>query len=549
VKAKKSFWKMGYIAAVSLVWLIIRTGGKPSRITYPCQKAAVANVNIFLLALFAPVLAFGKFKTTLPRLDNRVIITALLGGSLLLAFGSVASTFYSPLQSISVPISIDLPTRSAVSPVGSSDLFFVENAYDSQGSLDGAVSTLVQLMATYGLSFFKSASQPSGLIGSNDVVILKVNSEWNQRGQTNNDLVKSIIKKILSHPDGFTGEVVVADNGQWTERTNQSQWYTPSNAYDQSESMYTMITNSFSSGKVSTWLWDIIRHTQVNEYSQGDYRDGYAVSITDPHTGIQVSYPKFKTKYGTYISLMNGVWSGSAYDSSRLKLINIPVLKSHSTYGVSGCIKHYMGVLSNSAGFSDGHSLIGAGAMASIMADVRFPTLNILDCVYVNANPRESGSASVGPATSYVDASYTNKIGASLDPVALDYYASKYILMPAAKAKGYTSYTSMDPDYVSTSWDSFYNYLLNSMKELKNHGFQATMTESQMNVCARARASYGDVQPPWGMIDMKDISYVARRFYCVPGDPLWDPNADFNGDGRINMRDVALPAKNFLVSY
>jgi len=55
----------------------------------------------------------------------------------------------------------------------------------------------------------------------------------------------------------------------------------------------------------------------------------------------------------------------------------------------------------------------------------------------------------------------------------------------------------------------------------------------------------GDVQTPYGKIDMKDIAYVARRFLLPPSDPLWEPNADINNDGRVDMKDVAVPAKNF----
>jgi hypothetical protein len=44
---------------------------------------------------------------------------------------------------------------------------------------------------------------------------------------------------------------------------------------------------------------------------------------------------------------------------------------------------------------------------------------------------------------------------------------------------------------------------------------------------------------------MKDIGYIARRFGCKPGDNLWDPNADINSDGKIDMKDLAIAARNF----
>jgi parallel beta-helix repeat protein len=54
----------------------------------------------------------------------------------------------------------------------------------------------------------------------------------------------------------------------------------------------------------------------------------------------------------------------------------------------------------------------------------------------------------------------------------------------------------------------------------------------------------GDVNGD-GRVDMKDVGYVARRFMCVPGDPLWDSNADFNSDEKINMVDIGTVARHF----
>jgi nitroreductase len=54
---------------------------------------------------------------------------------------------------------------------------------------------------------------------------------------------------------------------------------------------------------------------------------------------------------------------------------------------------------------------------------------------------------------------------------------------------------------------------------------------------------------PDGKVDMRDISYVARRFMCKPGDSLWDSKADLNGDSKIDMRDIAIGAKYFGEHY
>ena len=55
----------------------------------------------------------------------------------------------------------------------------------------------------------------------------------------------------------------------------------------------------------------------------------------------------------------------------------------------------------------------------------------------------------------------------------------------------------------------------------------------------------GDLMLPFGVVDMKDIAYVAKHFSTDPSNPSWDPNADINGDGRVDMKDIAVVAKNF----
>jgi hypothetical protein len=59
----------------------------------------------------------------------------------------------------------------------------------------------------------------------------------------------------------------------------------------------------------------------------------------------------------------------------------------------------------------------------------------------------------------------------------------------------------------------------------------------------------GDIQLPYRKINMLDIAYIAKRFSLLPSDPLWDPNADINNDGKVDMKDVALVAKYFALTY
>ncbi|MFX1467950.1 MAG: DUF362 domain-containing protein [Promethearchaeota archaeon] len=378
-----------------------------------------------------------------------------------------------------------------------SNLFFVQNASGKKGNMDRAVSALIELMGTQDLYFYKNASLSSGLIGSNDVVILKVNGQWPYNGGTNTDLVKSIINEIVDHPDGFTGEIIIADNGQGRGSMDRAQ--TNSYYHDQS---FLDVAEMFDAYHVSTFLWDALRSNTVDDYDDGDFSNGYVRNSTwNSDTEIYVSYPKFMTKYGTYISFKKGVWDNTTgFDSDRLKVINMPVLKSHFRYGVTGCIKHYMGV---PQGFRapmihptipHEHFSIAQGGMATLMIETRAPILNILDMIWINANPLES-SIMRGPYGNYEYTSFTDIIGASQDPVALDYWVSKNILIPTAMLD-YDSYSSLDPDYEplsppyvvgSESMDeSFHNYLRRTKDVLLDAGLQVTMNQTEMNVFVTA---------------------------------------------------------------
>lgn len=54
----------------------------------------------------------------------------------------------------------------------------------------------------------------------------------------------------------------------------------------------------------------------------------------------------------------------------------------------------------------------------------------------------------------------------------------------------------------------------------------------------------GDVN--WnGKIDMEDINRIAAAYGSRPGSSKWDPECDLNGDGIIDIFDVATAARHF----
>ena len=488
-KIRKNLLKLALIAFVSAFWLFIRTVRKPSRIYYPCQQAAIINIQTFRLTLLTAI-STNERLGMLRKFAQPALVGIVLTSSLFIAMEPSMFLVDSLLLPVDEPLRIPLTLVpvEATNSESASDIFLVQNASGLEGNTNLAMTTLIQLMADQGIDFYQSDDNLDGLIGNDDVVLLKVNGQWGSRGGTNTDLVKSVIEAIVNHPEGFTGEIVMADNGQSLGNMNWSY----ANSYHRNQS-YTDLVAFFPSHKISTKLWDDLRPFTVSDYDEDDLRQGYVRStIWNSDTEIFVSYPKWQTPYGTYISFRRGIWDNeTGFNSDRLKVINMPVMKSHFRYGVTGCIKHYMGlpqghVLTSVDPYTPHeHFSIALGGMGTLMAETRFPILNILDTIWINANPAEGGYM-CGPSTSYRAASFTDIISASQDPIALDYYASKNILVPTAEYENHTEYDSLDPDYEPRAThqmdESFHYYLLRSMNVLDEAGFQVTMNLEEMNV-------------------------------------------------------------------
>jgi DMSO/TMAO reductase YedYZ molybdopterin-dependent catalytic subunit len=465
----------------NFLWLLFRTGTKPSRIMYPCQRTAMANVSV-LFSISIPLAVTTALSRTQKNFAKKAKVLALL---LILGVTVVNITQFWANSGPAATVNPNQEIRLTLEPMNAT-AYPASNIYAVNGHTSNPVTKLISLMGQHGLHFYKSNTSdenkgPDGLIAHDDVVLVKINGQWDQRGGTNTDILKQLTQAIISHPDGFTGEIVVADNGQG----GGSMDWTENNADNTSQSTQDVVDTYSLSHNVSTYEWQTIRGVRVNEYSQGDNNSGYVLNDTaNAETGIYVSYPKFETKYGTHISFKNGVWNGTIYEN-RLKIINLPVLKSHWTYGVTACVKHYMGVQSEgtsmSGGLANGHNSVGTGGMGTLMTETRMPTLNILDATYVNANPHPSTME--GPPTPYTSATRTNVLMASTDPVALDYWAAKHVLEQTAHAIGYTDTHTLDPDNTEPSGlQQAFGIWLNLTKNIiTQKGYNSTTDENHMN--------------------------------------------------------------------
>ena len=179
------------------------------------------------------------------------------------------------------------PVKLSLEPMtASAEDASVIYAVTGTNGADNGVDRLIDLMADNGQPFYRSnkemiAQGSEGFIGTNDVVLIKVNSQWGERGGTNTDLVSSIIRVILDHPDGWKGEIIVADNGQaqygGAGRGGSLDW-PMNNALQKEQSVQDVVDRYATNFKVSTCLWDKFTSNVVQEFAEGDSEDGYVVN-------------------------------------------------------------------------------------------------------------------------------------------------------------------------------------------------------------------------------------------------------------------------------
>jgi uncharacterized protein (DUF362 family) len=392
-------------------------------------------------------------------------------------------------------------------------------------------------MGREGLKFYQSsteslASGPTGIIATDDVVVIKINYQWDERGGTNVDVLRGLIRRVVDHPDSFAGEVVVCENAQFNSVENFDR--PENNAQDHGLSPHDVVVAFQLAGyNVSHYDWTSVRYTSVSEYADGNMTDGYVVYPYDSQLHGRVSYPKFQTDAGTYISLKYGIWDpgSSTYDREHLKFINVPVLKSHSaSYGATVSVKHYMGVVTRELS-TNSHSAIHYGILGALLGEIQPADLNIVDCIWINANPHD------GPWTSYSGATRRDELVASVDPVAADIWTVKNILIPAFLANGYSPpwpEPSADPDDPGSD---FRQYLDNSMYQILSAGYTVTNDLEQIDMVSGSGGA-GDFDDD-GDVDFADSVEFAACFTGPGGGPA-EPgcsSGDFDGDLDVDCDD------------
>ena len=370
----------------------------------------------------------------------------------------------------------DQADRSTVFMVGG----IPENPYLQGGNYHAGVETLLRVFSACERKFYRSdatsdiLSGPGGIIGPDDVVLLKVNAQWCYRGATNTDLLRGLIQRIIDHPDGFTGEIVLLENTQGEggfdcdRYSDHRDFGTRANALDPSQSFNAVVSLFSSKTRISAYLLDGIRTISVGE--DDHETDGYVSA------GF-VTYPKFTTVFGTRIDLKNGIWNGSSYED-RLRLINVPVLKDHGGAKVTSSLKHSYGLLSMRLmpqGADPLYHYSDLGTAAATMWSAVCPAdMHLVDALYSvirNGPGYDSYDEAVAPRTA--------ALLASTDPVAVDYIAGKYVLFPASDRLCH------HPDYPGI----FRNYLIQAETKMRAEGCVSNASEGNIDVARGIRGA------------------------------------------------------------
>jgi uncharacterized protein (DUF362 family) len=460
------FWVAGLAA---FLWFVLRTGTQPRRLTYPCQRAAFPLASAWVVAVLT-LLGGGALLRRTVRLTGSVFV----GLAVLWLLFSVASDPSARTRDATSP-----PVWEVDNPV--STLFMLDSLPPTAGSLaagdstvpdahlpDPAVDMLLEMMAAGGIPFFRTTEHPEGIVGPDNVVIIKGNYQWSQRNTTSTDRVKGVVWQILNHPEGFTGEIMICDN---TQNIGTSIGHEDNNSEDLEQSIVDVVLTFKDKGyPVRRKDWNQFYSVVADEYDQGDYTDGF---VYDPAT--KVTYPKFRSKVlERWVSLARGVWDSTAstYDRDALTIIDFPVLKAHWWAGATVAVKNWVGVMTTAydveryGGFGPMHDdyLFGSYALTARILGETWPDLTIVDATWTSPYDQSHHSGHVN----------TQILVGSLDPVAASWYTAKYILTPIA-----TFPLDTDPDLPGSP----YNVNLTSWTAyLQGAGFPVTMDSTEISV-------------------------------------------------------------------
>ncbi len=316
------------------------------------------------------------------------------------------------------------------------------------------------------------------IIGKHDIVVIKPNGQQIGHSMTNTNTIKGLIDRVLSIR-GFKGEVIIAENHHYFP-ANSAGWTTQKRNGDYNLNELVNHYQERGFRNVIKYHWKdagAVPHAGRPASERGrrvsgpEEGDGYVwteetYSYKDKKT--RMTYPIFTSAFsGITIDFKNGAWKHGKYTGQPVKFINMSALRNHSNAGVTATIKNYFGVVDLTCGYK-GSTPPGYFNFHYIAVD--WPGLGILrngmksfitskfsrkqKWIRKVANYVGPQNGALGGAVGHfinmirkadlniIAAEYSGHEGrkripiqtktvlASVDPVALDYYAGKNVLFP-----------------------------------------------------------------------------------------------------------------------
>ncbi len=354
-----------------------------------------------------------------------------------------------------------------------------------------------------------------GLVGPEDLVVLKVNAQWHSQGMTNTDLLAELVRAILGRPGGFAGEVLLADNHHFTE-PNARAWTTGkrNGRFNYNELLEHFRDEGHANvGKVhwhdagpnpDPWQFPAGDGPRVEGPEGGD---GYVWDLGNVHETPEgnrcaMTWPVFTSPVsGDVADLARGVFRGGAATGRPLRLWNVSSICHHSRYaGVTASIKNLMGIVDMTCGFHGPeppgffnthyvgmrpshatwrwaarrpapirralHAFLPeeqaldfhhtGGALGHWMRTVRRPDLHVVTAEWIGWGSRTHPEMAARPGTSL----------AAIDPVTLDAVAGREVLLPATRAAGAAGAPFLPYNDPDREEGPFRRFLLEAQREM-----------------------------------------------------------------------------------
>ncbi|MBX3221845.1 MAG: DUF362 domain-containing protein [Labilithrix sp.] len=359
------------------------------------------------------------------------------------------------------------------------------------------------------------------VVGADDVVIVKVSAQWWNQGMTNVAAVKRLVEHVLELP-GFAGEVIVFENTHFrlADGSGLSRaWRRPSErnvdvpgwtglgdliGHFRDRGAPVSFVGLVDAGPSA--LADDAWHDPTHELgtyggdgrgpiAPGETRDGYRWDFERafrmPRSWVDevrtpLTWPRFTSpRTGLVVDLADGVHrrDGDRLVPADRKLvwINMTTANEHAATGFTGACKSTMGVVDMSAGALGTHPLASgytsvhycgrgspgatwrmAGPLAQLARDVRSPDLVLLVAEWVAFEPAGWDQERADLRHAEETCLRTRTIVAGTDPVAIDTWAVKNLMMQTPSANKRARFDLDDPDAQFTKFLRYYRQVRGS---------------------------------------------------------------------------------------